>query len=220
MPWFYYAGRLIVRLLLFLFARWQVRGRQNIPLQGPLLAVANHLHLADPPVVAVSLPRKSMFMAKEELFRSRFSRYFVSSFGAFPVYRGRLDRRILRQAERVLTDGLVLIMFPEGTRSKNAQLQPALPGAVLIAIRSSAPILPIGISGTERIKGVAWWLRRPRITVNIGSPFNLPPSTGKLTKTEMAKLTNLIMTRISELLPPEYQGHYNTKQGKPDDAKD
>jgi len=147
-------------------------------------------------------------MAKEELFRSRFSSYCVRSFGAFPVHRGQLDREALRQAKRVLADGLALVMFPEATRSKDAQLQPAFSGSALIALHSGAPILPVGITGTERIKGVSWILHRPVITVNIGHPFYLPPVNSRLTKVEMAELTNFIMERIAEVLPPEYRGNY------------
>ena len=142
MPWFYYIGRLIVRILLRLFTRWQVKGGENIPRQGPLLVVANHLNLADPPLLSVSITRKTIFMAKEELFHSRFSSYFMGGFGAFPVHRGQLDRQALRQAEKVLADGLALVMFPEATRSQNAQLQPAFPGSALIAAHTGAPILP------------------------------------------------------------------------------
>ena len=218
MPWFYYVGRLMVRILLLLLTRWQVRGRDNIPRQGPLLVIANHLHLADPPVLAVSLGRKAIFVAKEELFRSRFSSYFVGGFGAFPVYRGQLDRKALRQAERVFTEGLALIMFPEATRSQNAQLQSAFSGSALIALRNGVPILPVGITGTERIKGATWILRRPRITVNIGHPFHLPPVNSKLTKTELAEVTNLIMEHIAELLPVEYRGNY-AGPGKLDGTK-
>jgi len=214
MPGFYYVGRLMVRILLPLLTRWQVKGRENIPSQGPLLVVANHLNLADPPIVGVSLSRKAIFMAKEELFRSRFSRCFISSFGVFPVHRGQMDRQALRRADKVLTDGLALVMFPEGTRSQNAQLQPAFPGSALIALRIGAPILPVGISGTERIKGLAWMLRRPRITVNIGQPFYLPAVNGKVTRLELAELANLIMGHIAELLPPAYRGNYTIKETK------
>ena len=208
MPWFYYIGRLLMRLVLLLLTRWRVRGRENVPAEGPLLVVANHLNLADPPLLGVSLSRKVVFMAKEELFRSRLSSYFVRNFGAFPVHRGRLDREALRQAKRVLADGLALVMFPEATRSEDAQLQPAFSGSALIALHSGAPILPVGITGTEKIKGVAWVLRRPVITVNIGHPFYLPPVNSRLTKVEMAELTNFIMGRIADLLPPEYRGNY------------
>lgn len=212
MPWFYYVGRIIMRLLLLLLTRWQVKGRENIPAEGPLLVVANHLNNADPPLLGVSLNRKVVFMAKQELFRSPFSSYFVRSFGAFPVHRGQLDKRAFRQADQILAQGLALVMFPEGKRSKSGQLQPAFPGSALIALRSGAPILPVAITGTEKIKGIAWILRRPVITVNIGHPFHLPPVNSKLTKVELAKLTNFIMQRIAELLPPEYRGNYAEKE--------
>ncbi len=208
MPWFYYVAKLLVRMLLLLLTRWRVTGIENVPSQGPVLVVANHLNLADPPLLFVSLGRKVVFMAKEELFRSRFIGYFIRGLGAFPVHRGQLDRKALRQADQLLANGMALVTFPEGTRSKNAQLQPAFPGSALIALRSGVPILPVGITGTERIKGVAWLLRRPQVTVNIGHPFHLPPASSKLTKVELAELTNYIMGRIAELLPQEYRGNY------------
>ena len=208
MPWFYYVGRLIMRMLLMLLTRWRVRGRDNVLSQGPLLIVANHLNLADPPLLGVSLGRKVIFMAKKELFYSRVIGYFIRGFGSFPVHRGQLDRKALRQAEQLLAQGLALVMFPEGKRSKNAQLQPGFSGSALIAWHSGAPILPVGISGTERIKGAGWLLRRPQITVNIGRPFYLPPVSSKLTKLKLAEHTDFIMERIAELLPPEYRGNY------------
>ena len=211
MSWLYYIGKIIIRTLLLLLTRWQVKGRENIPNQGPLLIVANHMNLTDPFLLGVSLNRKLVFMAKQELFRSRLSRYFVSAFGAFPVHRGQLDRKSLRQAHQLLKQGQALATFPEGTRSKNAQLQPAFSGSTLIALRSGAPILPVGITGTEKLRGVAWLWHRSRLTVNIGHPFYLPSVNSKLTKTELTKLTTLMMRHIAELLPLEYQGNYGGK---------
>ena len=212
MHWFYYLGRFLTRVILFIIARWRVRGRENIPQHGPLLIVANHLNLADPPIVGVSIKRKAVFMAKEELFRNWLIRFFVKGYGAFPVRRGRLSRDALRQAEQWLARDVALVMFPEGKRSSGHQLQPAFPGSALIASRLGAPILPVGIAGTEKVKGLTWWLRRPEITVNIGKPFYLPPATkGKLTKKELSGLTNSIMRHIAELLPPEYRGEYGDK---------
>ncbi len=217
MPWFYYVAGVLARMLLFLFTDWQVRGKDNVPGDGGVIVVANHLNLADPPILSVSLGRKAVFMAKEELFRSKLLGYFVRSFGAFPVQREQLDRGALRQAKRVLADGMALVVFPEGSRSKNARLQEAFPGSALIALRNGAPVLPVGITGTEKFKGVAWLLRRPGVIVNIGRPFSLSPAGGKRTKVELAGLTDSIMARVAELLPPEYRGHYaETSNGTKD----
>ncbi|MFC1906348.1 lysophospholipid acyltransferase family protein [Chloroflexota bacterium] len=208
MPWFYYVIVVIVRVLLKLLTRCQVKGIENVPSQGPLLIVANHLSLADPPILGISLNRKVIFMAKKELFRTRVIGYFWASLGTFPVYRGQPDRQAMRQAYQVLADGLALVIFPEGTRSCSSRLQPAFSGPALIALRSGAPILPVGFIGTERIRGITWLLRRPKIMVNIGHPFYLPPVNSRLTKAQLAELTNSIMEHIAELLPLEYRGDY------------
>ena len=199
-------------MLFLLLTRRRVKGRGNVPEKGPLIIVANHLSLADPPLLGISLGRKVIFMAKEELFRSRLPGYFISNFGAFPVHRGKLDRQALGQADQVLANGLALIMFPEAQRSRHAQLQRALPGSALIVRRRDAPVLPVGITGTERIRGTAWMLRRPRITVNIGQPFYLPPVNSKPTRDKRAEDIDFIMRHVAELLPEEYRGCYGGKQ--------
>ena len=209
MPWFYYVSRAIVRMLLFLLTRCTVKGRENTPREGPLLVVANHLSLADPPLLGVTLNRKTVFMAKKQLFYSPVLKHLVPGFGAFPVHRGQLDRQAIRQAYQVLASGLALVMFPEGMRSRSGQLRPAFSGAALIASRSGAPVLPIAISGTEKLERLAWFWRRPQITVNIGRPFYLAPPRSKLTKQELTELTHYIMQHIAELLPKEYQGDYS-----------
>lgn len=203
--------RVLARTILFLRTRRRVKGIENVPKQGALLIVSNHLSMADQFLLSASLNRKVVFMAKEELFRSRVIRPLAHAFGAFPVRRGGImNRQALQLAKQVLDSGQALVMFPEGTRSRNAQLQPAYPGSALIASHNSVPILPIGITGLEHAtKSMpSGLLHRPEVTVNIGSPFYLPPVSDKLTKAELAKLANYIMERIAELLPPKYQGHY------------
>ncbi len=203
-----------MRLLLFLFTRWEVRGREHIPPQGPLLVVANHLHNADPPLLGVCINRKMIFMAKEGLFRNPLSRYFVTNFGAFPVSRRRLTRTAIARADEVLQKGFALAMFPEGGRSKRGHLVKALPGSALIALKNDVPILPVGIAGTEEIKGWFWYLRRPRITVKIGPPFHLPQVDGKVTREMLEQATDYIMEHIAELVPPSYRGRYASKKEK------
>ena len=206
MPWLYDVGRVIVRLLFFLLTRLRVRGRDNIPKKGPVLVVANHLNLVDPPLVGLSLGRRAVFMAKQELFRSRLLAGFLNALGVFPVNRGRLHREALHKSLKLLENGQALIVFPEGTRSR--RLNSASSGAALIASRSGAPILPVGIAGTEEIKGLKWFLRRPVVTVSIGPPFYPPPVDGRLTKQRLAELTDIIMGSIADLLPVEYHGNY------------
>ena len=208
MHWIYYGGRYFTRVVLFLFTRWRVLGREQIPDEGPLLVVSNHLNLADPPIMGCSINRQAMFMAKEELFLHRIQRYIVRNYGAFPVRRGGMNREALRFAEKWFDRGKALIVFPEGRRSMEAQIVDAFSGSALIAVRNRVPILPVGIYGTEKITGLTWWLRRPRITVNIGRPFNLPSVNGKITKEQLAEFTHSIMARIAELLPGEYRGQY------------
>ena len=153
-------------------------------------------------------------MAKEEVFNSRIIAYFMTSFGAFPVRKGRPDRKALLKAKRVLADGQALIIYPEGMRSQSRQIKIAFHGAALIASCSGAPVIPIGIYGTEKIRGIAWLWRRPEITVNIGRAFAVPRINGRLTKIELSKLTDVIIGHIAEMLPVEYRGNFRDRSLK------
>jgi len=217
MHWLYYVGRYLTRVLVFLFTRWRVLGREHVPDKGALLVVSNHLNLADPLIVGISVKRKAMFLAKEELFRSRIPRYILRNCGAFPIRRGGMNRDALRFAGKLFGRGGALLAFPEGRRSMEGQLVDAFSGSALIAVHNSVPILPVGIYGTEKITGRTWWWHRPKIVVNIGRPFNLPSVNGKVTRGQLAEFTHLIMTRIAELLPEEYRGQYGGEKSWPDD---
>ena len=208
-----------MKLLLILFSRWRVIGKDNVPASGPFIVVANHLTLADPPLLSASIPRRITFMAKKEAFRSPILGPLVRGWRAFPVQRGQLNRDALRRAQQVLDRGMVIGMFPEGARSVTAKMQPAYPGTSLVALHSGAPVLPVGITGTESLGHPLWVFRRPRITVNIGEPLKLPAVDGRLNKEELARATDLIMGHIAELLPPSYRGVYANKENAVADRK-
>ena len=201
----------ICRLLLNIPFSWKVEGRENIPLTGPLILATNHVHLLDPFFLIFISPRWINFMAKEELFRSPFLRPWLSLVGAFPIHRGgniKDKQKMLKSARNALEKGLILGMFPEGGRSRDGKLRKGKPGSVVIASKTNVPILPVGIIGTDKIKGTNWLWKRLDIVVNVGKPFKLPPTSSKMSKSQMQLLTAQLMSEIAALLPPEYQGAY------------
>jgi 1-acyl-sn-glycerol-3-phosphate acyltransferase len=210
--WYYYIARFAVIIFFKVFTRWQVVGLENIPVEGGLLLVSNHLSNADPPLLSVTLKRSAIFMAKKELFRNPFTGYFLHGFGAFPVNRGQLDRQALRYAEKVLANNKILVIFPEASRSKEAQLKKAFPGSALIAVRTDVPIVPAAITGTEEVVGLKWMVRRPGIQVRFGEPFHLPAKGRRKTREALDESTTCVMRHIADLLPVKYRGIYSGQE--------
>lgn len=206
---FYYFLRFNISLLSKLLLRCQVIVKGNIPQHTACVIVANHVNLLDSPILGVSLGRKVYFMAKEEIFHSRFTGWLAEQCGAFSVAKGKLNRRAGRKALKLLAQGQALLIYPEGRRSEDGKLGQAYSGAALLATKSNVPIVPVGISGTGQLIGKWWFLRRPRITLNVGQPFILSVFYNKSSKEETDHLTREIMMHIAELLPQEYRGRYS-----------
>lgn len=201
----------IIKFLLRISLSWKVDGKENVPSEGPFIMVANHVHLVDPILLISTFPRWINFMAKEELFRYPFLRIIIRWAQAFSIHRrGTIadKQETMNQAKNLLNKGLVLGMFPEGKRNHNGKLLPGKPGSAVIASRMGIPLLPVGIVGTEKLKGTSWLWKRPGIVVNIGQPFKLPPTNGRLTKSQTKSLTDLMMKKIAALLPRENRGAY------------
>jgi 1-acyl-sn-glycerol-3-phosphate acyltransferase len=203
--WFFYLSRAFVQTVFTLFTRVKVNGRENIPQTDKLIVVANHMTYAEPQLVGFLIKRKMRFASKEGFFRRQPGKLIMESFGCFPVHQGVADRKTIRLMEQYVNAGFALVIFPEGQRSQNAELIQALHGTALIALHTGAFILPVGISGTEKLKGWNWVFKRPEITVNFGKAFQLPANDDKLSREDATKL---IMSRITDLLPPEYHGVY------------
>ncbi|HTY82342.1 MAG TPA: lysophospholipid acyltransferase family protein [Dehalococcoidales bacterium] len=212
MHFIYHLGRFLIHPVVFPFASWKVVGKENIEGPGPYLIACNHLHIADPPIVAASLPLKAFFMAKEDLWNNAWSRYWVENFGAFPVSRNGSSIEAVRRGEECLKKGYSLIIFPEGGRSRDGLLQPALQGAALIAMRTGVPVLPVGVRGTYNFRDLKYcFFHRQRVVINIGQPFQPAWDAKKPAKEQRQALTDAIMRKIAALVPPGQRGAYGEK---------
>lgn len=203
---------IIAHLLIFFTTRLEIKGKNNIPAGGSLLLVSNHLSVADPVFLGAKMGRKVIFMAKEELFRTKFTNYVVRSFGAIPVYRGRSNRDAMHTASEILRRGGVLGMFPEGKRSREGSLTSGLLGAALIAYHNQVRILPVSITGSEEIRGKNWLFHRPQVRITIGEPFFLSDIGHTLKKEQLSEFTGIIMKKIADLLPEDYRGQYSDEK--------
>ncbi len=209
--WIYGFLTALTRVVVYTFTRWTVEGVEHLPPSGPVVLVSNHLHLLDPPLIAASCRRHVHPMAKRELFEAPLVGWVLWPYGAFPVRRFSADMGALRAARGYLRGGHVVLMFPEGTRSRDAQLHPALPGAAMVALLADAPVVPVAITGTEEVRVPGTLLRpfrlnRLRIRVVFGEPFKLDFDGAESRHAEAA--TDRMMRAIAALLPPSYQGAY------------
>lgn len=188
----------LLRLYLIIFNHWIVKGKENIPRDGAVVLVGNHVSLWDPVILACSVDRAVNFMAKEELFKIPVLGRLITLLHAFPIKRGRPDRNALRIASERLKNGKVLGLFPEGTRSKTGELLPFHPGAALFALRSQAPIIPMALIGTRTTFPLSL---RGKICVVIGKPLIYDDLYGqKISSEVLDRVTADIMTEMERLL--------------------
>ena len=202
-------------------SRIVVEGGDELPRLGPLILASNHASNLDVPVIGSwlipRLGRRIHWLGKKELFGWPIIGWLAANGGVHPVDRGAADVEAFRLAQRILDGGHVLFVFPEGTRSPDGALQAARDGIALLALRTGAPIVPIGISGSDRVWPKGQRLPHPggHITVRVGSPFRpdaeLPAGSPK--SAAKTQTTNLIMRRIADLLPERQRGVYGAGPG-------
>lgn len=186
----------------------------DMPPQGPLIIVANHISIMDPPLVggwlAPLLGRRPRFLAKASLFVGPLGA-FLRSQGVIPVKAGGRDVAAYRAAKAVLADGGVVVIFPEGTRSLDGLLQEARPGVALLAARSGVPILPVGISDTDVLLGRGKRLPRlgTRVTMRVGRPFTLSADPTLPRRQALAAANEELMGRIAALVDERHRGRFS-----------
>lgn len=186
----YTFGKALVKTALTPLYRFEVTGTEKFPEQGGILLCSNHIHALDPPVVGMTSPRTVHFMAKEELFKVPVLGRILPQVNAFPVKRGMSDREALRSALRILKNGDVVGLFPEGTRSTDGVLKKGLSGAGFFALRGNADVMPCAIIGPYK--------PFRKVKVVYGEPVLMAPYRER--KASAEEVTAVIMESIQKLL--------------------
>jgi 1-acyl-sn-glycerol-3-phosphate acyltransferase len=176
-------------------------GRENLPLQGGAVLAANHISFADPPWIG-SVPHRRVYaMAKRELFETPVFGWIIHSILAYPVDRSIADHVALRHAIELVTRGELLLIFPEGGRSPDGEIQKGSIAPAMVAGRAGVPILPVAIVGTDRVlpRG-AKFLHHHRTAIAFGEPMMVTPDAdGRLTRVVLDAATTEVMDRIRAL---------------------
>jgi 1-acyl-sn-glycerol-3-phosphate acyltransferase len=206
---FRFARAVIDKLLFPLLARREYVGMENFPSEPPYIIALNHVALFDAPLVATVCPHIVRGFVAAKHRRNLVYGAIIELAGGIWVRRGEVDRQALRQALDLLKRGdEVLGIAPEGTRARGPYaLQEAKTGTAYLAARADVPIVPVGVTGTEKIKHNFPRLRSTDVRLVVGKPFRLPES-GYIRGEKLQEYTDLIMHHIAELLPEEYRGVY------------
>jgi 1-acyl-sn-glycerol-3-phosphate acyltransferase len=168
----YFLGWCFFRALFKVYFRWRVYNVERVPLEGPVILASNHASYLDPPLVGAGLRRHINYLAREDLFQVPVMGWVLRQWQVVPVDRDGGGAAGLRRILDRLLAGGAIILFPEGTRTRDGKLQPARSGIGLTVIKSSAPVVPVRVFGTFEAYGRHLRLPRPRrMTVKYGRPM-------------------------------------------------
>jgi 1-acyl-sn-glycerol-3-phosphate acyltransferase len=194
--------RLILEIVIRLYFRLEVHGRENIPKRGAFIISPIHRSYLDTPVIGAAIWRLLRYMGAEKMWTNRQLGWFLTAMGGFPVQRGAADRDALKAALTVVERGEPLVMFPEGTRQAGPVVSEMFDGPAYVACRTGAPIIPIGLGGTERAmpKGKKF-IRPVKMVVVIGEPITPPPKkeSGRVSRNGVREMTATLGERIQDL---------------------
>lgn len=189
----YSIGKIGIKLILKVFYQIEVKGLENLPQERGIIICSNHTNNLDPLMVACFVNRPIHYMAKKELFKNKFITYILRKVNAFPVDRGKADISAIKHALKIVKQGNVLGIFPEGTRTKIEGTSKAEPGIAMIAIKGKVEVIPVGIIGKYKIG--------QKIVLNIGQPICLEEYYGKkLDIDEYRFISEKIMGDIKNLI--------------------
>ncbi|MEM7126754.1 MAG: lysophospholipid acyltransferase family protein [Chloroflexota bacterium] len=224
-------GRLAANLIM----RVRIEGLENVPQNEPLIVTANHFSWFDAPLITIFLPVRPVFLIATESQRFWFVRWFMKVFNGIPIWRGRIDRKAIRQAITTLQDGKTIAIFPEGginpklaklraqghqivddgydnLARTDGELTYPQPGTAYLAMQSKARILPIALVGTEKVLKNLTRFKRTEVAIHIGPVFGPVAIESTLKRQEqrqaLNRLAEQIMVQIARLFPQEKRGPY------------
>lgn len=206
--WFFPFCNTAFRGTLAMFADIEIRNRDRLKVDGPVIYVCNHLSNLDPPIVASILPRRALFLAKREIFNNPLSTFLLKGWGAYPVDRYAADANALRWVRAMLELDRAVVMFPEGTRSRNLEgLKKGHSGTAYVAAQTNATLVPIGFYGTEKLQNILKvFVPIATIRMTVGQPFKV--NTNLSGRRALETATEEIMARLALQLPEQCRGLY------------
>ncbi len=203
-----------VERMLFVTALWawfrpKVVGRENVPATGAAILAPVHRSFADFGFAAFCTERKFFFMTKDEMWNNKWLGKLLLTVGAFPVHRESADREALQRAEEVLRKDELLVLFPEGTRREGRDIEDLMEGAAFLSARTGAPIVPIGIGGSDLAMPRGSAVPKPyTIQIVIGPPIPAPD------RTQGGRVSRSAVRAATEALVPALQAVYDEARAK------
>ena len=212
---YWWAVKLILTPVLRVFYRVKVEGREHLPARGAAILASNHTAFCDSLFLPAVLRRRLTYVAKAEYFENRRTAWFFRAIGQIPLQRGAGSewRRALDSAAAVLDEGKLFGIYPEGTRSKDGRLHRGHTGVAMLALRTGAPVIPVGIIGTREAQPIGTLVARPfsRITIRFGAPLDFSEFAGRdRERLVLRHVTDTVMSEIQRLSGQEYAGRYSS----------
>ncbi|MDO8364397.1 MAG: lysophospholipid acyltransferase family protein [Actinomycetota bacterium] len=202
----YHVVRTIVTVFCRTWCRMQIEGRDNFPKDGPFILAPTHRSIIDTPVSSGAYTKRMRFMGADKWWSNKHFGKLLTALGGFPVTRGSADREALKRCIAVIEGGEPLVLFPEGERKSGPFVQPLFEGAAYVAMKTGAPIVPVGIGGSERVmpKGARFIYPR-KMYVIVGKPLSVPlgdpaaPASAKDQRAAARRLTAELHTELQRL---------------------
>jgi len=203
--------RFLIRILLKLIARFEIRGKENLPLTGGMVIASNHIGILDIIMVYFVIDRTDLFIPVAEKWEKiSWIKWLGKQLNFLFVDRYNPDLKALRKMIALMQDGKCLVIAPEGTRSRSGMLNEGKPGVAYLAARSGFPVIPVAITGTQDevlLENVKHF-RKSNITLTGGKQFSIPPLPNRERDVALQKWTDEIMCQIAALLPEKNRGVY------------